>query len=127
MFAKKEALCIVHIIVVAGAESAIGLGILVAFYRLNSSFKPYPYFITASAAPAVLSCAAGALYKNIYLYPAKSARFYSIHVREMRKNNNIIRTNKLDSSFIRGLIDAVPSGSGCFVVTILKNTRYKLG
>ena len=36
----------IYIIVIAGAESAIGLGILVAFYRLKSSFKSSPYFIT---------------------------------------------------------------------------------
>ena len=36
----------IYIIAVAGAESAIGLGILVALYRLKSSFKSSPYFIT---------------------------------------------------------------------------------
>jgi NADH-ubiquinone oxidoreductase chain 4L len=30
----------IYIIAIAGAESAIGLGILVAFYRLNSLFYP---------------------------------------------------------------------------------------
>lgn len=39
----------IYIIVVAGAESAIGLGILVAFYRLKSSLKVYPYFIAPEA------------------------------------------------------------------------------
>src|SRR3954464_4991235 len=35
----------IYIIAIAGAESAIGLGILVAFYRLNTSFKLSSYFI----------------------------------------------------------------------------------
>lgn len=37
----------IYIIVIAGAESAIGLGILVAFYRLNTSLKLYTYFIAS--------------------------------------------------------------------------------
>jgi hypothetical protein len=35
----------VYIIVIAGAESAIGLAILVAFYRLDSLISLYDYFI----------------------------------------------------------------------------------
>ena len=97
----------IYIISIAGAESAIGLGILVAFYRLNSSFKSYPYF----TAP----------YKNLYPYP--KVRFFSTNAKQMRNNNTISLAKKLDSSFITGLIDA----EGSFVVTILKNTRYRLG
>lgn len=41
----------------------------------------------------------------------------------MGKQNSTFLTNKLDSSFITGLIDA----EGSFVVTILKNPRYRLG
>src|ERR1041385_6954145 len=37
----------IYIIVIAGAESAIGLGILVAFYRLNTSLKLYTYLIAS--------------------------------------------------------------------------------
>lgn len=35
----------IYIIAIAGAESAIGLGILVAFYRLNHSLTILNYFI----------------------------------------------------------------------------------
>jgi hypothetical protein len=41
----------------------------------------------------------------------------------MRDVNTIPLSNKSDSSFITGLIDA----EGSFVVTILKNARYRLG
>ena len=104
----------IYIIAIAGAESAIGLGILVAFYRLNPSFKSSPYFIT--------SC------KDIY--PYNKVRFFSTHTKQRSNVNKIPLTNlkimhryRLDSSFITGLIDA----EGSFVVTILKNTRYSLG
>ena len=98
----------IYIIAVAGAESAIGLGILVAFYRLNSSFKLSPYFIGS--------------YKNIY--PYSKVRFFSTNAKQIRNVNTIsLKAQALDSSFITGLIDA----EGSFVVTILKNTRYRLG
>lgn len=100
----------IYIIAIAGAESAIGLGILVAFYRLNSSFKLFPYFIATKSSS-----------KNIYLYP--KVRFFSTYARQMSKVNTKPRPNKLNSSFITGLIDA----EGSFVVTILKNLRYRLG
>jgi NADH:ubiquinone oxidoreductase subunit K len=96
----------IYIIAIAGAESAIGLGILVAFYRLNFSFKLYPYFI--------------ARYNKTY--PYSKVRFFSTNAKQIR-NNTISVAKKLDSSFITGLIDA----EGSFVVTILKNTRYRLG
>jgi len=109
---KKGTLGIANIIVVAGAESAIGLGILVAFYRLNSSFKLSPYFL-----------APGASSKNIY--PYSKVRFFSTGNASPKCNVNTIflKAQALDSSFITGLIDA----EGSFVVTILKNPRYKIG
>lgn len=103
----------IYIIAVAGAESAIGLGILVAFYRLKSSFKSSPYFITP--------------YK--YIYPAShKTRFFSTYAKQMSNvdkvtNQENMQRYKLDSSLITGLIDA----EGSFLVTILKNTRYRLG
>lgn len=100
----------VYIIAIAGAESAIGLGILVAFYRLNSSFKLFPYNLATKSSA-----------KNIYLYP--QVRSFSTYARQMGKINTKSRPNKLNSSFITGLIDA----EGSFVVTILKNPRYRLG
>ena len=104
----------IYIIAVAGAESAIGLGILVAFYRLNSSFKLSPYFLVS----------------HKYTYPYNKVRFFSTNAKQMSSIDKIPETNlenikpsKLDSSFITGLIDA----EGSFVVTILKNARYSLG
>ena len=110
----------IYIIAIAGAESAIGLGILVAFYRLNTSFKLSSYFI--ALAPR---------HKKIYLakracaaaHAASKVRFFSTCTRQMRDVNTIPLSNKSDSSFITGLIDA----EGSFVVTILKNARYRLG
>ena len=60
----------IYIIAIAGAESAIGLAILVAFYRLNLSFKSLSYFI--------------APYKNIYPYP--KVRYFSTHAKQ---NHNV--------------------------------------
>jgi NADH:ubiquinone oxidoreductase subunit K len=102
----------IYIIVIAGAESAIGLGILVAFYRLNSSPKLYPYFI--------------AFRKNVHanFLSLRKQRFFSTSARQssvLASHRRVV--NKLCPSFITGLIDA----EGSFVVTILKNSRYRLG
>ena len=102
----------IYIIAIAGAESAIGLGILVAFYRLNSSL--------------ILSCLSHGhttYSKNVNKFSSKRiARCYST----MAKNNdttNQPRNYSIDPWFITGLFDAESS----FVVTILKNSRYKTG
>ena len=93
----------IYIITIAGAESAIGLGILVAFYRLNLPNT-----------------------KNKLLtlyYPSKllSKR------RSISLINNRYYSTESDSDsdplFVTGFLDAESS----FVVTILKNNRYKLG
>jgi NADH:ubiquinone oxidoreductase subunit K len=105
----------IYIIVVAGAESAIGLAILVAFYRLSSlKFNHLSFsYAKASKLPAV----------NLIKWlaqpsaPSVGIRNYSTVCSSNCKNNSI------DPWFITGLFDAESS----FVVTILKNPRYKTG
>jgi len=101
----------IYIIVVAGAESAIGLAILVAFYRLSSlKFNHLSFsYAKASKLPAVNLINRG-------YAPPVGIRNYST-VCSYCKNNSI------DPWFITGLFDAESS----FVVTILKNPRYKTG
>jgi len=100
----------IYIIAIAGAESAIGLGILVAFYRLNSSL--------------ILPCISHGhttYSKNVNKFSSKRiARCYST----MAKNNdttNQPRNYSIDPWFITGLFDAESS----FVVTILKTLGTK--
>jgi len=113
----------IYVIAIAGAESAIGLGILVAFYRLNSSL--------------ILSCLSrgNTTYsKNVNKFSSKRiARCYSTMA------NNNYTTNEsinylIDPWFITGLFDALKKGGpsspffmSSFVVTIKKNPRYKTG
>ena len=99
----------IYIIVVAGAESAIGLAILVAFYRLSSlKFNHLSFsYAKASKLPAV----------NLINRTYVGIRNYSTVCSSNCKNNSI------DPWFITGLFDAESS----FVVTILKNPRYKTG
>ena len=89
----------IYIIAVAGAESAIGLGILVAFYRLNNSLNKNP--------------------KLNYSYIPSNLSSTMIQSR----NYSTDRKMKLNPLFISGFSDAESS----FVVTILKNPRYKIG
>lgn len=96
----------IYIIVIAGAESAIGLGILVAFYRLMNSPIKNPR--------SNYSCS------HFYLLPTN-----------LRRNNNFLQWRNysnerklgLNPSFISGFSDA----EGSFVVIILKNPRYNVG
>ena len=99
----------IYIIAIAGAESAIGLGILVAFYRFNS-------FLIISC----LSHSHTNYSKNINKYSFN--RNYS----SLARNNHSVNQSKnyhIDPLFITGLFDAESS----FVVTILKNPKYKTG
>jgi NADH-ubiquinone oxidoreductase chain 4L len=102
----------IYIIAIAGAESAIGLGILVAFYRLNSSL-----FLSC------LSRGHTTYSKTVNKFSFKRiARCYYT----MAKNNyttNQAKNYSIDPWFITGLFDAESS----FVVTILKNPRYETG
>lgn len=99
----------IYIIVVAGAESALGLAILVAFYRLSSlKFNHLSFsYAKASKLPAV----------NLINRTPVGIRNYSTVCSSDCKNNSI------DPWFITGLFDAESS----FVVTILQNPRYKTG
>ena len=112
----------IYIIAVAGAESAIGLGILVAFYRfINSPVKnprsksSYSHF---NSLPTIS--------------PFTISRYFSSEskLRQPRKPEasfSLLETCEskivLNPSFISGFSDA----EGSFVVTILKNPRYKIG
>ena len=131
----------IYIIAIAGAESAIGLGILVAFYRLCSSLIP-----------ACLSLSLKTYLKNKFSSPSHYP--YSIYFSNKRRaspsglvpfgwvpsgtssystkafNNEKVNTSVLGLNgstlvpwFITGLFDAESS----FVVTILKNSKYKTG
>ena len=92
-----------YIIVVAGAESAIGLGILVAFYRLIYSLDKNPKLNSFSSS-------------HFYLFPLSSNII-------QRRNYSTDRKITLNPLFVTGFSDAESS----FVVTILKNPRYKIG
>ena len=94
----------IYIIVVAGAESAIGLGILVAFYRLIN----FP----------VKNPRSNYSYSRFNLLPAISSSNL-IQLRNYSSERKIV----FSPSFISGFSDA----KGSFVVTILKNPRYKIG
>ena len=94
----------IYIIVVAGAESAIGLGILVAFYRLINFPDKNPR--------------SNYSYSRFNLLPAISSSNL-IQLRNYSSERKIV----LSPSFISGFSDA----EGSFVITILKNPRYKIG
>jgi NADH:ubiquinone oxidoreductase subunit K len=96
----------IYIIVVAGAESAIGLAILVAFYRLINSPVKNPR--------------SNYSYLHFNLLPV----FSSCNLIQSRNYSSVLhRKIGLNPSFITGFSDA----EGSFVVTILKNPRYKIG
>jgi NADH-ubiquinone oxidoreductase chain 4L len=99
----------IYIIVIAGAESAIGLGILVAFYRLMNSPVKNPrsnYYCS-----------------HFYLLPANLKRNHNfLQLRNYSSERKLV-VRALSPSFISGFSDAESS----FVVTILKNPRYKTG
>jgi NADH-ubiquinone oxidoreductase chain 4L len=95
----------IYIIAIAGAESAIGLGILVAFYRL----------VTLKSNHLSLSCHKLNI-KPLNIIP-NGIRNYST------TSSSNSKYSTMDPEFITGLFDAESS----FVVTILKNSRYKTG
>jgi len=92
----------IYIIAIAGAESAIGLGILVAFYRLIPSLNKNTKLNYS--------------YSHFNLFPLNS----NIIQQRNYTTDRIITLNPL---FVTGFSDAESS----FVVTILKNPRYKIG
>ena len=102
----------IFIISIAGAESVIGLSILVAFYRFNSSIntvlllnKLYNYLLYLSVSN-------------------KKSTVNSSITHQSRKYSTYLSKNFLfDPLFITGLFDA----EGSFVTTVLNNSRYKTG
>ncbi len=95
----------IYIITIAGAESAIGLGILVAFYRF-SSLKSNRLSFSYCKLPV----------RFVNRTPVGIINYSTV-----RSSN--CKNNSIDPWFITGLFDAESS----FVVTILKNPRYKTG
>ena len=94
----------VYIITIAGAESAIGLGILVAFYRFSTLKSNHLSFS----------------YNKL---PIRFVNRTPIGIRNYSTSSSNCKNSSIDPWFITGLFDAESS----FVVTILKNTRYKTG
>jgi NADH:ubiquinone oxidoreductase subunit K len=92
----------IYIIAIAGAESAIGLGILVAFYRFVFFKSNHLSF-------------------NSHNYSVKPVSIIPLAIRNYSTNTH--SKPSLDPWFITGIFDAESS----FVVTILKNPRYKTG
>jgi hypothetical protein len=110
----------IYIIVVAGAESAIGLGILVAFYRLIKfpvkNPRPNYSYSHFNLLPAI-SC-------RLCLIPRRGiSNLEAKHASPQLRNYSSERKIVLSPLFISGFSDA----EGSFVVTILKNPRYKIG
>ena len=92
----------IYIIAIAGAESAIGLGILVAFYR-------FVFFKSSH------------LSFNSHNYSIKPVSIIPLWIRNYSTNTH--SKPSLDPWFITGIFD----GESSFVVTILRNPRYKTG
>src|SRR5690606_4745259 len=112
------------IIVVAGAESAIGLGILVAFYRLINSPDKNPrsnYSYSHFNLLPTISRRSRNLIQSLRPrnYSSLSSRTSAVCSARSEGERKIV----LNPSFISGFSDA----EGSFVVTILKNPRYKIG
>ena len=98
----------IYIIAIAGAESAIGLGILVAFYRLRERSLPTP---TYSLLPL----------KNNYIKKVSSK--LSISPTLIRYYSTESGKFILHPLFVSGFADAESS----FVVTILRKAGYNTG
>jgi NADH:ubiquinone oxidoreductase subunit K len=94
----------IYIIAIAGAESAIGLGILVAFYRFIS-FKSIRLSFSKPKSPI----------KVFNIIPSG--------IRNYSTSKPLNCKNSLDPLFITGIFDAESS----FLIAMLKNSRYKTG
>jgi len=131
----------IYIITIAGAESAIGLGILVAFYRFISSIILYYIFYSKNIINIYNIFINHNIFNNnnnykinkgfkinkinkisnnnVYLpYVFNKIRYYKLRIR-----NYSSKSYYLDPWFVTGLLDA----EGSFVITILRNYRYKIG
>jgi NADH:ubiquinone oxidoreductase subunit K len=108
----------IYIITIAGTESAIGLGILVAFYRFISFIIIHCNFYINNNNTKINNC-------NIYkYYNSLKLNKVSYNTLKIRNYSTTNLTNKtINPWFITGLIDA----EGCFNVSVLKNLKYKTG
>jgi hypothetical protein len=123
----------IYIIVVAGAESAIGLGILVAFYRLASiiviGFLRINYYLVQIGSdrgdtPALEIKKS----KNIAIYRSIGGSFNSRSINRLgivpyRSYSQLSINSKLHPWFVSGFTDA----EGCFKVSITRDTRNRSG
>ena len=105
----------IYIITIAGAESAIGLGILVAFYRLYSSLISTSEFSGRNT--TYIHCHASKKNINKLSYKILAISYTSKTKQAPEKFYSI------SPLFITGLFDA----EGSLVVSFSKNSRYKTG
>lgn len=106
----------IYIIAIAGAESAIGLGILVAFYRFISFKSIHLSFSQAKSPIKALNIIPSGIRNYSTYKPLNSVWTPSLSERGGPKNY-------LDPLFITGIFDAESS----FLIAMLKNSRYKTG
>jgi NADH-ubiquinone oxidoreductase chain 4L len=120
----------IYIIAIAGAESVIGLSILVAYYRFIASnfLNSYNFFNTVKD-EVLMPYNDGSQFKLSRSTPKGNSfintkalqqikSLYSTAASQQSFNNLLI-----EPLFITGLFDA----EGSFVVTILKNPKLKTG
>lgn len=103
----------IYIISIAGAESVIGLSILVAYYRFNTS-KPQTVFLCINFANCISPFKDKRLIK---------ARQYSYFHSSRKFSTNLSTNLTCNPLFVTGLFDA----EGSFVITNLKNPKLQQG
>ena len=126
----------IYIIAIAGAESAIGLGILVAFYRFISfkslylSFSkpksPIKAFNMISLALSGLSHSMVRPMRVVEIRNYSTSKSFNSAPQpqsSLLKNDDAGAKNYLDPLFITGIFDAESS----FLIAMLNNPRYKTG
>jgi len=110
----------IYIIAIAGAESAIGLGILVAFYRFIS-FKSLHLYFSQPRSPIK---ALNSIPLDLAGLPCNRARpIRRLEIRNYSTSKSFNSKNSLDPLFITGIFDAESS----FLIAMLNNPRYKTG
>jgi NADH:ubiquinone oxidoreductase subunit K len=115
----------IYIISIAGAESVIGLSILVAYYRLNRSLLSYYLsYSYKSFVKIVNKISIGIINYSFNKTPIGIINYSTINKTiGIRNYSTINKFQSIDPWFISGIFDAESS----FVVTILKNPRYSTG
>lgn len=106
----------IYIIAIAGAESAIGLGILVAFYRFISFKSTHLSFSKPKSPIKAFNIIPSGIRNYSTSKPLNSVWTPSLSERGGPKNS-------LDPLFITGIFDAESS----FLIAMLNNSRYKTG